>query len=81
MGHRDGRRAKQRRVPLDPDVASVIDVYLIAEPNALSRPVPGCSWWPSLTCTVLVPRDVLAETGFRGRVTDPFLPKIEAPQV
>ena len=26
-----GKGAKQRRVPLDPDVASVIDVYLLAE--------------------------------------------------
>ena len=41
-GDRQGQR--ERRVPLDADVASVIQTYLLAErPESAAT---GCSWWP-----------------------------------
>ena len=37
-----GKGQRERRVPLDADVASMIQVHLLAE-----RPESaGCSWWP-----------------------------------
>ena len=40
-----GKGAKQRRVPLDVDVAGLIQTYLLAE-RPDSDQVRDCSWWP-----------------------------------
>ena len=40
-----GKGGTERRVPLDVDVAGVIQTYLLAE-RPESDPVPGCSLWP-----------------------------------